>query len=258
MERAPTKMPPVEAGNPVWVTKMNMNKKLILLSCLAVIAVGCTGPDATPNFRPQSAKKVEPVVHTAEAGVLVAASSAAAEAEVRRQANEYLVASRPNPFFLLGPEMAFEKDQFAANMTASMGFYRMAGESKAQPVQPTFINEPQPPRRMAGVLIGESVSGLIDMNDGTPGLKVIRPGTELKNANGQVEWVVQSIDEEKAILVRKDANRYPRRVVVRLQQDLGADAPEGGGAGNAGGASQGGNAGGNTGGDGGGRGRRRD
>ncbi|MEQ1822686.1 MAG: hypothetical protein ABL949_09260 [Fimbriimonadaceae bacterium] len=231
---------------------MNTKCKVLTLTCLALVAIGCNGPDPTSNLNTKGAKKLEPVVHTAEAGVLVAASTASSEQLVRKQAEELSVQSRSNPFFLLGPEMSYEKAQFAENMTGQMGFYRMAGFSKPVPPQPTFINEAQPPRRLAGVLIGDSVSGLIDMNDGTSGLKVIRPGSELKGQSGQVDWVVQSIDEEKAILVRKDPNRYPRRVVVRLQQDLGTDS----GGSEAGGGNTGGNApagGGNTGGGGGGR-----
>ncbi len=210
---------------------MDWKSKLILLSCLAVAVVGCKGPDPESQLQSQTPKKLEPVVHTAEAGVLVNASSAASEALVREQAKGMLVASRANPFFLLGAEVGYEREQFAANQTAQMGFYRMAGQSLPQPAQPTFINEAQPPRRMAGVLIGESVSALIDMNDGTPGgLKVIRPGSEIAGPSGQIEWIVQSIDEEKAVLVRKDPKRYPRRVVVRLQLDLGDGDPGGGSA----------------------------
>lgn len=71
--------------------------------------------------------------------------------------------------------------------------------------------EPQPFRRLAGVLVGDSVMAIIDMGPGTQ-TQVIRPGMQIPNS----PWKVISIDEEKAIL-RREGNKRPREIIVRLQ-----------------------------------------
>jgi hypothetical protein len=81
--------------------------------------------------------------------------------------------------------------------------------------KPEFIEidqiEPQPFRRLAGVLVGDSVMAIIDMGDGSP-MQVIRPGMQIPNS----PWKVISIDEEKATLHR-NGNKRPKDIVVRLQ-----------------------------------------
>jgi hypothetical protein len=76
--------------------------------------------------------------------------------------------------------------------------------------EPQDFPEPQPYRRLAGVVVGDSVLALIDMGDGT--LRVIRPGETIEGT----EWRVASIDSDKAIL-RRSGNRTPRQVIVRLE-----------------------------------------
>jgi hypothetical protein len=90
--------------------------------------------------------------------------------------------------------------------------------------------EPQPYRRLAGVIVGDSVLALIDMGDGQ--LKLIRPGQDIDG------WHVESIDSDKAILTR-GGNRLPHQVVVRLESPLpGSIGGRGGAGGGAGGAGQ--------------------
>ena len=92
-------------------------------------------------------------------------------------------------------------------------------QEKPEAVQVDTI-EPQPFRRLAGVLVGDSVMAIIDMGDGSP-MQVIRPGMQIPNS----PWKVISIDEEKAVL-RRSGNKRPKEIVVRLQ------GPAAGGAGN--------------------------
>jgi hypothetical protein len=96
---------------------------------------------------------------------------------------------------------------------------------------------------LAGILIGETITALIDMGDNS-GLQTIRPGQEIRSGN--TTWVVQSIDEEKAILRRKEGNIRPKYVVVRLEDSASAanPAPTGGGSANPRGGGGGGGAGG--------------
>jgi hypothetical protein len=119
-------------------------------------------------------------------------------------------APRNDPFALLAEERSFHLNQSSERVLAEGNGFRFDYEEPAPPAA-TEINEPQPYRRLAGVIVGESVLALIDMGDGRP-LEIIRPGQRIPNS----EWTVVSIDEEKAIL-RRSGNRLPRQIVVRLE-----------------------------------------
>jgi bifunctional DNA-binding transcriptional regulator/antitoxin component of YhaV-PrlF toxin-antitoxin module len=71
------------------------------------------------------------------------------------------------------------------------------------------VIEPQPFRRLAGIMVGDSVLAIIDMGDGN--LQIVRPGQQIPGT----EWTVASIDEEKAVL-RRSGNKKPKEVVVPL------------------------------------------
>lgn len=221
----------------------NYNKlaTLGLAAFAVVVSVGCSGPDPTSAFVEQRQKPMKDYVSQADAGVRIAPGDA--NKLLNDQAAAMTVATRSNPFSLLGVEAQFDREQFAAGHTASVGFFRQVGGSKVvESGQPTFRVESQPDRRLAGILIGESVSALIDMNDGNRDMRVIRPGSEIKGPGGEVLWIVVSIDEEKATLRRGPAYKdvRPQTVAVRLRHDRegGTTAPSGGGAG--GGGEQGG------------------
>jgi hypothetical protein len=120
--------------------------------------------------------------------------------------------SRNDPFALRGDEVAYDRDQESARLVASMGSFTglYALEPERDP-DADLVTEPQPYRRLSGIVVGESVYAIIDMGDGSPAT-IIRPGMRIPNS----EWTVASIDEEKAVLTRT-GNRLPRSVVVRLE-----------------------------------------
>jgi hypothetical protein len=66
------------------------------------------------------------------------------------------------------------------------------------------VVEPQPYRRLSGIVVGDSVLALIVMGDGA-GPQIIRPGLRIPNS----PWRVISIDEEQAVL-RRDGDVLPR------------------------------------------------
>jgi len=101
--------------------------------------------------------------------------------------------------------------------------------------------EPQPFRRLAGVLVGDSVMAIIDMGDGGS-MQVIRPGMQIPNS----PWKVVSINETEAHLHR-DGDKRPNDIVVHLQgpQGPGGFTPQP--TGNPGFGNPGGNPGGNGG-----------
>jgi hypothetical protein len=145
---------------------------------------------------------------------------------------------RNDPFALLAEERAFHINQSSERVLSEAGGFSFDYE-EPPPAVDVEVQEPQPYRRLAGVIVGESVLGLIDMGDGRP-LEIIRPGQRIPNS----EWTVVSIDEEKAIL-RRSGNRLPRQIVVRLESPPfnpnqgGGGAPGGPGFGPGGGGAPG-------------------
>lgn len=194
--------------------------------------VGC-GPDPTQPIAstPAPAPQDAAFVPEAEAGIRLAPGD---PAELLADAGKYSFTVRQDPFALRATEVAFDRSQFAARLLDTGGFYPQIAEEPEPPVE-TFEVEPQPTRRLAGIILGESITALIDMGNGQ--LILIRPGQRIEGT----EWVVQSIDEEKAILRREGSTKRPKYVVVRLQPDDGSTVTNTGG-----GQGQGGQGGGQT------------
>lgn len=155
-------------------------------------------------------------------------------------------AVRNNPFALFGEELRFQTGIRFENILSQLP--RNEGQPYAQPmfvmpaqVTPPELVEPeaQPYRRLSGVYFGDTVSAIIEMENGRPYL--IYPGSRV----GDTEWYVESIDAEKAVLVRS-GNKVPKRIIVRLE------TPPAFGGGEQGGGNEGGGRGGRGGGRGGG------
>lgn len=131
-------------------------------------------------------------------------------------------ASRPDPFALLPTELAFERSQRAERFVQESGGWSVRFTPPEQDVAQEVV-EPQPYRRLAGVLVGETVSAILMMEDGRA--EIVHPGMRVPNS----EWTVASIDENRAVLTRT-GDRLPRRIVVNLESPppgFGAGAPGG-------------------------------
>lgn len=208
-------------------------KKLLILalgSYAAFAAVGCASlqkpyPDLAQqppdpvmkkadSFRPNSSAGVD--VHPAGNGTALWAALTTGRA----------FSTRPDPFALLAKERAFEVQQTGERLYTEFGWHGVAFVP-AQDVVIIPTVEPQPYRRLAGVIVADSIMALIDMGDGQ--LQLIRPGQVI---NG---WTVVSIDGEKAVL-RRGGNVLPHEVTVRLEQPpLGGGSGSGNSPGNNGG-----------------------
>jgi hypothetical protein len=179
-------------------------------ACAIVALAGCKNPDegyaTPPSLRPPAEK---PFVGAAEAGVPVATVPPSAWQAVVASRN--LPAPRPDPFALHPIEAAYEVKQ------NNMRVFGQTGQFFTPMFTPTVnqveipILEPQPYRRLAGILVGETVLAIIDMGDGRP-MRLVRPGERITNT----PWTVASIDEEKAVL-RRSGPTLPHEVVVRLE-----------------------------------------
>jgi hypothetical protein len=142
------------------------------------------------------------------------------------------VGSRQDPWSLLNEERIFDQNEMTERFHSEAGGFRVdvAVEEDVETEEAPPVIEPVPQWRLAGVIIGAGVIGLLDTGANTyeirPGMTV--PGTE---------WYVVSIDQEKAVL-RRDGNKLPREFAVGLSGPIGDGM--GGGAGGAGAAGGGG------------------
>jgi len=140
-------------------------------------------------------------------------------------------ATRNNPFALFGEELRFQTgirfERILSQLPQSDG-YPYAEPMFVTPPQTTPVEmvepEVQPYRRLSGIYFGDTVSAIIEMEDGKPYL--IYPGSRV----GDTEWYVESIDAEKAVLVRS-GNKTPKRIIVRLETPPAFGTGGGGGGG---------------------------
>lgn len=210
--------------------------KLILsLPALAIMIVGCkTGPQPSsiPPATAGTAAPVTDLVLSAEAGVEVARPAGAPD--LITVANTMGFATRLNPFALLTRESNFNREQVAERIISEAGGWTVAFEEPDElPVGEEVRREPAPLWRVSGILIGDTVSALLDTGAATydlrPGMRV--PGTP---------WTVFSIDEERVVL-RREGNVLPREVSVPLGGPLtGSGLPAAGGGQQGGGFGPGG------------------
>ncbi len=222
-----------------------MNWKSVSLTCfLALVSltliVGCGGEEVAPAA-PVVARPMPPLpTLDADAGVPVQQSVDPNfdRAKTVAQAKEF--GRRYDPFSLLAVERRFEQQQKNERVIVEYGgwFPREFEEPDTSAAERQSIVEPQPYRRLSGILLGNGVSALIEMEDGR--VWEIVPGSQIPGT----EWIVISIDSERAIL-RRGGSRLPKELIVRLGPrvenftgggggDGGNDGRESGGAGTGG------------------------
>lgn len=136
---------------------------------------------------------------------------------------------RFDAFALLPAEKSFDRKQEAARLVGDLGGgFGLIYQAPPEPPDPESVVEPQPYRRLTGVLLGEGVMAIIEWEDGKT--YMIRPGQQVGNS----EWICVSIDTEKAIL-KRPGNKLPRQIYVRLESRPANMGARGGGGGNPGG-----------------------
>jgi len=189
------------------------------LLVLSLALAGCgggssdTGGDSTPPTTASSsgnAADVAALMKSVPAGVPVTQSTDATmfPALVKTLGPKY--GRRPDPFALTTNERYFETNQAGERTFSTIGF-TIQVQPKEEPGQAALVApEPQPYRRLAGIVVGDSVLAIIDMGDGRT--EIIRPGQKIPNS----EWTVVSIDSEKAVL-RRGGNVLPKEIIVRLE-----------------------------------------
>lgn len=213
--------------------KKPMKRNLWMVAALAagVVAAGCGGDDDSTPVPTTTAVAPPPPEFRPDVDAGVPVTPVNDPALISKLAASKLFISRSDPFALLSNERAFEVSQEAERLLASAGGWTVEYVPPPDPTgaEEQEVMEPQPYRRLSGIIVGDTVMAIVEMEDGT---HIVRPGMRIPNT----EWRVISIDEEKAIL-RRGGNRRPTQVIVRLESPPagmgGAAAP---GRGNQGGA----------------------
>lgn len=189
-----------------------MEKRIFAWAVLGLGAVGCGGgSDAAAGTTPATTvapiRTVEFKANT-DAGVPVTQSTDAASMKGLIARSNY--GKRPDPFALLPKERGYEQQQEMERVFGSIGGFTVLTTRTTEPEPPLPVTEPQPYRRLAGIVVGDSVVAIIDMGNGQT--EIVRPGQKIPNT----EWTVASIDEEKAVLTR-GGNTLPKRIIVKLE-----------------------------------------
>lgn len=197
------------------------------LSALALTGCGGGAPAPAVASTPAPALKKEPFTPDVNAGIPIPQTADVDLATLAASRN--YSGTRTDPFALMSGERAYEASQASARILQESGGYALlfAPPAPIATEDPRPI-EPQPYRRLSGILVGDSVHAIIELEGGRT--EIVRPGTRIPNT----EWTVVSIDQEKAVL-RRDGNRRPTEIVVRLES-----RPFNQGGGNAGGRPTGG------------------
>jgi uncharacterized membrane protein YgcG len=208
------------------------NKSLYLLGLFVVLGlVGCADPNDKLEARtPVAGKQLKEYVPSAPAGVY---KDITKSLDPSRN-NPYISSTvrfgrRNNPFALNADEKAFDVAQAAEKIFIEGGAFGSLYEVPEDRLPVAEPMEPQPYRRLSGILIGDSVLAILEEGSKST---IVRPGMMIPDTS----WRVISIDRDRAILRREGSTRLPREVEVRLEVGL----PFQGGNSGQGGAPQGG------------------
>jgi hypothetical protein len=206
---------------------MSIKNSLQLMAGLALLAALAGCGDTTRQSRlgppPQGQAPKELPQIAALAGIdLVPAT--ATQMDVVTIARSMSFGSRWNSFALGAGESAFDQEQRMLNLMSQGGNFfpseYIAPEER--PVEDEIKRVEVPLWRLSGVVIGESVSALLDKG---PGQTVpIHPGMIIDG------WMCVSIDSEKAVFRRMD-DAEPNTMEVRLSLPMGGGVGSSGGSG---------------------------
>ena len=171
------------------------------------------------EFDPEAVKTRAgvPVVRTADADLALIKGLAASKGFV----------ARTDPFALLPAEAVFERAQRREKIFAdTSGFPALFVEPEPKVEEDEILDPPPTNFRLSGIMQSNGIAAL--MTDGAGRSYTIRPGFQVPNT----EWVVVTLDHDRAVLQRK-SNKRPKTWVVRLQgAGENENLPASGGAGN--------------------------
>lgn len=196
---------------------MKVPIRILAIGAVAAALVGCGGGSggttaATPTSS-ETSSSTATVTYTPKgvlAGLPVTMST-------DQKPYQTLVAAttkyghRGDPFQLTAEEAAYDKSQDVERVLGTLGGFTTQYELPPEETKDVEPEEVQPYRRLAGIVVGDSVLAIIDMGDGKAAT-IIRPGMKITGT----EWTVVSINEDRALLHR-DGTVSPHTISVRLE-----------------------------------------
>ena len=144
----------------------------------AGLMVGCK-PDAPPAPPTATASAAAPKVNFGNVPGLPIDPPVANPAQIQSLIAMQSVHPRHDPFSLSPQEMAFDQSQTTERLLQQGGNMETMYVSPPPPDDTPPPVEPQPYRRVSGILVGDSVVAIIEMGDGKPPV-IVRPGTEIR------------------------------------------------------------------------------
>lgn len=204
--------------------------RILAAGALASALVGCnlTGamdpPPAFPSGAPAGGAK--PFVPSSPAGLPVTpdadATKLAKLVAVRDRAGAFGQV-RSDPFALTSEERYFETQQQAERLFGGVSGFSVQLTQKPEVTEEVTPPEPQPYRRLSGIVVGDSILAILEEEGREP--IIVTPGMRIPNS----EWTVVSIDQDKAVL-RRSGKVKPSQVIVRLETPRFGTQPAGGAA----------------------------
>lgn len=201
---------------------MRRTLSCVPFAALAIALAGCGAPASQKQYPTASMPAQIRDIKKGLASNVDAGQPLPASVDTKRWndlAKTKVFASRPDPFALSPDEQKFDKSQFAAKLFDTQRF-NPEFDQIPDATKPDIVPEEQPYRRLAGIIVGDSILAIIEMGNGQPA-QVVRPGEQIAGS----EWRVISIDSEKAVL-RREGDKLPHEVVVHLEgKPVSMDAP---------------------------------
>jgi|SRR5579862_3658518 len=175
-------------------------------------AGGCKGPSASPDTGAGTppTPAMPKVTYSTDVGIPLP-DKIENPADLQNLYKSVVVRTRQDPFGLSPQEKAFDLQQETERLVQEGGTMATDYEPPPPPDDTPLAEEPQPYRRVSGILVGDSVLAIIEMGEGSP--VIVRPGEYVPNT----PWFVVSIDEEKVVLRRKGPVN-PKQITIRLEQ----------------------------------------
>jgi hypothetical protein len=186
--------------------------RLVIIGSVIGLAVGCGPSSVAPAHTPPTGNNKGPnfVGPSSEAGVPPKSTGSPKDAQDLLKSAAYEFHPRSDPFALDSDEKAFETTQSSERMFNKLGGFVTEVEPKQEFAPPVQL-EPQPYRRLSGVVVGDSIVAILEMGQGEQPV-LIRPGMKVPGT----DWTVVSIDQDKAVL-RRGGNVLPKEIEVRLE-----------------------------------------
>jgi hypothetical protein len=212
---------------------MTKSIQALTLTAVSVGLVGCnmtgamTPPEAFPTGTAQAPKGVKAASFQpdAPAGLPVAQDTDATKYQklvATKNAAGTFGTARSDPFALTLQERGFETKQTMERFFSSTGGFGVFVTPKPDTEEVPVAPEPQPYRRLSGIVVGDSILAILEEEGKAP--VIVTPGMKIPDS----PWRVVSIDQDKAVL-RRSGNVKPTQIVVRLEQPRLGTTPAGGG-----------------------------